>query len=145
MRVYVDTSVLVAAHSREPHTALAQTWLAAQSGSDLIISTWALVECDSALAIKCRRGELDADGQMAAIADIDSFTNHFPPLVTPEQRDHQRAREFCRQAASGLRAGDALHLALALRLETTHFATLDRVLADNAAKHGMSLAITMPT
>lgn len=145
MRVYVDTSVLVAAHSREPHTALAQTWLAEQSGGDLIISTWALVECDSALAIKLRRGELDAAGQTAASADIEHFTNRFAPIVSAQECDYQRAKELCRQAASGLRAGDALHLALALRLETTHFATLDRVLADNAVKHGMTRAITMPT
>ena len=145
MRVYVDTSVLVAAHTCEPHTALAQTWLAEQSGSDLIISTWALVECDSALAIKRRRGELDEAGEMTASRDIESFANHFAPLVTPQESDHQRAKELCRQAASGLRAGDSLHLALALRLETAHFATLDRVLADNAVKHGLALTITMPT
>jgi len=143
MRVYVDTSVLVAAHTREPHTALAQTWLAEQSGGDLIITTLALVECDSALAIKRRRGELDEAGQIAASADIDAFASRFAPLVTAQESDYQRARELCRQAASGLRAGDALHLAAALRLDATHFATLDQVLAGNAVKHGMALAITM--
>ncbi len=145
MRVYVDTSVLVAAHTREPHTALAQTWLAEQSGSDLIIATWALVECDSALAIKRRRGELDEASQIAASADIEHFAKRFAPFVTAQESDHQRAQELCRQASSGLRAGDALHLAVALRLETTHIATLDKVLSDNAVKHGMTRAITMPT
>lgn len=144
MRIYVDTSVLVAAHSREPHTALAQTWLAGQSGSNLIITTWALVECDSALAIKRRRGELDEASQLASSADIEHFANRFAPLVMAQESDHQRARELCRQANSGLRAGDALHLAVALRLETTQFATLDRVLADNAAKHGMTVSISLP-
>jgi len=144
MRTYVDTSILVAAHTREPHTAQAQAWLAEQSGGDLIITTWALVECDSALAIKRRRGELDEGGQMTASADIDAFASRFAPLVTAQESDHQRARELCRQAASGLRAGDALHLAVALRLDATHFATLDQVLASNAVRHGMALAITMP-
>lgn len=144
MRIYVDTSVLVAAHTREPHTALAQTWLAEQSGSDLIISTWALVECDSALVIKRRRGELDEAGQMAASADIEHFAKRFAPLVTAQEYDYQRARELCRRAASGLRAGDALHLAVALGLKATHFATLDRVLSDNAVKHGMTVSIPVP-
>jgi len=145
MRAYVDTSVLVAAHTREPHTALAQAWLAEQSGGGLILSTWALVECDSALAIKRRRGELDEAGQMAASADIDVFAASFAPLATPQEVDHQRARELCRQAVSGLRAGDALHLATALRLGVTHLATLDQVLAGNAARHGLALAITIAT
>lgn len=144
MRVYIDTSVLVAAHTREPHTTLAQIWLTERSGGDLIITTWALVECDSALAIKHRRGELGAAGQLAASADIEAFANRFAPLNTVIESDYLRARELCHHSASGLRAGDALHLAAALRLDATHFATLDQALADNALKHGMALGITLP-
>jgi predicted nucleic acid-binding protein len=51
---------------------------------------------------------------------------------TPQQADHQRA-------------GDALHLATALRLGANQLATLDRVLAANAATQGLTLAIKMPT
>jgi hypothetical protein len=143
MRVYVDTSVLVAAHVREPHTGLAQTWLSEHS-ANLLLSTWALVECDSALAIKLRRGELDAASQMSAIAVIDAFAGHFAPLTTPLEADLQRARMLCRNANSGLRSGDALHLAMALRLNASHLATLDSVLAKNATEHGLALAITLP-
>jgi len=145
MRVYVDTSVLVAAHTREPYTDIAQAWLAAQSGSTLLLSTWTLLECDSAMAIKLRRGELDHAGQMAAIADINAFAACFPSFVVPTEADHQRSRELCRHAASGLRAGDSLHLAMALRLNASHFATLDKVLAANAAAHGLALVITLPS
>lgn len=141
MRVYVDTSVLVAAHTREPHTDIAQEWLSAQSGGGLILSTWALVECDSAVAIKLRRGEMDADGQAAAMADINAFAACFAPFAVPVEEDCQRARELCRHAASGLRAGDSLHLAMALRLDATHFATLDKILATNAAAHGLATLI----
>jgi len=142
--VYVDTSVLVAAHTREPHTLLAQAWLAGQSGGGLILTTWALLECESALAIKRRRGELDEAGQMAASRDIEAFAARFGPLATPLEADHQRARELVSQASSGLRAGDALHLATALRLGASHISTLDRVLAGNAVKHGLVPAIKMP-
>lgn len=144
MRTYVDTSVLVAAHIREPFTDIAQAWLAAQSAGGLLISTWALVECDSAMAIKVRRGELDAAGQAAAIADIGAFAAHFAPFVVPLDADYLRARALCRHAASGLRAGDSLHLAIARRLEAFHFATLDNILATNAAAHGMATVITLP-
>jgi predicted nucleic acid-binding protein len=143
MHVYVDTSVLVAAHVREPHTGLAQSWLAQQSGG-LLISSWALVECDSALAIKRRRGELDAPSQATAIIDIDAFAARFAPLAPPLEADLQHARLFCRNAESGLRAGDALHLAIALRLGAKQMATLDSVLAKNAAAYGIAPAITLP-
>ena len=139
-RCYIDTSVLVAAHTREPHTDLAQGWLSTQSGGNLIVSCWTLVECDSALAIKRRRGEIDAAGQEAAMADIESYAAHFRPYALAAEEDYQRARLLCRHAASGLRAGDALHLAMALRLKLTHFATLDILLASNAATHGLSAA-----
>jgi predicted nucleic acid-binding protein len=141
MRAYVDTSVLVAAHTREPYTGIAQAWLAEQSGGGLLLSTWALVECDSALSIKLRRSEMDAAGQAVAIADIDAFATRFTPFVVPAEADYQRARELCRHAGSGLRAGDSLHLAMALRLNATHFATLDKVLAANAVAHGLTTVI----
>ena len=144
MRVYVDTSVLVAAHVREPHTDLAQRWFSEQS-SGLLFSMWALVEGDSALAIKRRRGELDAASQAVAINDIDAFAARFGPHVLPLEADMQRARVLCRNVDSGLRAGDALHLALALRLGASHLATLDVVLAKNATAHGIVPAITLPT
>lgn len=141
MRVYLDTSVLVAAHTREPQTGPAQQWLASQSGGGLIVSTWTLLECESALAIKWRRGELDDAGKSGASVDIEAFAACFTPWAVPNEADHLRARELCRHAPSGLRAGDALHLALALRLKASHFATLDRVLGNNAAAHGLAPAI----
>ena len=137
LRVYVDTSVLVAAHTHEPHTAIAQSWLTEQGGGRLLISTWTLLECDSALSIKRRRGELTAAAHAAAVKEIDAFARHFVPFAVPTEGDHQRARELCRHAASKLRAGDALHLAIALRLGAKVFATLDDVLASNASVHGL--------
>jgi predicted nucleic acid-binding protein len=71
----------------------------------------------------------------------DKRTSH---SATPLQADHQRARELVSQANSGLRAGDALHLATALRLGANQLATLDRVLAGNAATQGLTLAIKLP-
>lgn len=141
MRAYIDTSVLVAAHTREPRTAFAQAWLTAQGGNQLILSSWTLVECDSALAIKERRGEIDAAMQAAVIAEIEALAARIKPLVVPTDVDYRRARELCRYSASRLRAGDALHLALALRLGATHLATLDEILAANAIAHGLASPI----
>jgi hypothetical protein len=136
--IYLDTSVLVAAHTREPHTALAQGWLAGQVADALLVSTWTLVECDSALAIKTRRGELDAPGQAAARADIDALVARLAPVVTATTSDFERARTLCRDSDRGLRAGDALHLAMALGRKATGLATLDTTLARSAEAHGLA-------
>ncbi|MHB8254827.1 MAG: type II toxin-antitoxin system VapC family toxin [Acidiferrobacter sp.] len=103
------------------------------------------MECDSAVAIKRRRGEMDADGQAAAIADINAFVAYFAPFMVPVAEDYQRARALCRHAASGLRTGDALHLAMALRWDVTHFATLDKILAANAIAHGLATLVMPPS
>ena len=138
MRLYVDTSVLVAAHTHEPQTQIAQAWLAVDAG-DLLVSAWTLLECESALAIKLRRGELTGAGRSEAIAGIDTFVAQSAPVIVPTEADFQRSRELCRHAASRLRAGDSLHLAIALRVKATHFAALDQVLATNAAVHGFAM------
>jgi predicted nucleic acid-binding protein len=141
MSAYIDTSVLIAAHVSEPHTPLAQTWLGDQCGNHLLVSSWTLVECESALAIKRRRGEIDAVTQLATITDLEIFVARLAPPVLPTEIDYRQAREFCRNAESGLRAGDALHLAMALRLDARRFATLDSILASNAAAHGLEPAV----
>lgn len=137
MRVYLDTSVLVAAHTREPATAQVQAWLSKRNADDFIVSTWALVECESALSIKERRGELTHSARLAASAAIGSFAARLAPLVTPVEADFKSAGHFCTYAASRLRAGDALHLALALRAKSQSLATLDQVLDENATLNGL--------
>jgi Predicted nucleic acid-binding protein, contains PIN domain len=111
MSVYVDTSVLVAAHCSEKHTGLAQGWLEELSDAELIISAWTLLECESALAIKVRRQELDLSNQSAVLDDIQVFADMYAPFPVPDEQDYGQARKFCRLAGCGLRAGDALHLA----------------------------------
>lgn len=135
---YVDTSVLVAAHVLEPHTARAQQLLTA--GDLLVVSGWAMVECESALGIKRRRKEIDARQQTAALRDIDAFVTGMATVVHPEPDDFTAARSFCRRTVDGLRAGDALHLAIALRLNARKFATLDQALAAAAAASGIAPA-----
>lgn len=144
VRTYVDTSVVVAAHVREPHTAMAQAWLARQTTGTLLLSSWMVVESASALAIKVRRGEIDEATRAAAEADIDAFVALFAPLITPGEADFARARALCRQPVLALRAGDSLHVAIASRLAATHFATLDVILARNALAQGMSLIFDLP-
>lgn len=134
--LYLDTSVLVAALTNEAETGRMQSWLARQPADELAISDWVATEFSSALSIKLRTGQIGATHRAGALAMLtrlatDSFT------VMPISRSQFRtAARFADQLALGLRAGDALHLAICADHGAT-LCTLDRRLSDAGSGLGV--------
>jgi len=60
-------------------------------------------------------------------------------LLPVETMSFHKAAVLTMKAATGLRAGDALHLACALEAKATGMVTLDVVLAKNAKSHKIAL------
>lgn len=121
---YLDTSLLVPFYVQEARTVEAQNWLAGLGSSPLAVSPWSITEFASALGLKHRRGEL-AQADLAKVeAGFRRFVAGRARVVEIVADDFYRAAELC-AAGVGLRAGDALHLAIAERYGLT-VCTLDR-------------------
>jgi predicted nucleic acid-binding protein len=134
--IYCDTSVLVAALAREADTPRAQTWLDARNDGELCISGWVVTEFSGATGMKVRTGELT----VAKRAEIQTSWRELVETsvtvvdVPPEAFD--LAARFCDRHETGLRSGDALHLAVA-SLGAHTIATLDRAMAKAAIAVGV--------
>ena len=136
--VYVDTSVLVALVVPEHHSPAVTRWYG-RSRAELVSAVWCVTEFASALGIKQRTGQLDAlQAQAAWQRFLRLATNDLVLLPVAAQGCH-RAAELSLDAASGLRAGDALHLGSAELAGARTMATLDAVLARGARRLKMKL------
>jgi|GEM_PF-119743 predicted nucleic acid-binding protein len=136
-RIYVDTSVWVALLAREAPAAALSLWLA--QAPPLCCANWAELELASALGIKHRRGELSL-GAARSICDVFASMMVYQVQQVPvHAADVTLARGLCMDMGRGLRAGDALHLAVAMRLQCSHFFSLDHNLNRNAEAAGLHL------
>jgi uncharacterized protein len=134
---YIDTSVLVAALTNETETLRMQKWLGAQAPGDLTISEWVATEFSAALSIKIRTGQIEPWHRAEALAAFTRLWVDSLETLPISGAQFRSAARFADQHAFGLRAGDALHLAIAADHGAT-IVTLDRGLAEAASAFGVS-------
>ncbi len=113
------------------------SWLTRQGSFDLTISDWVITEFASALSVKVRMGRLGL-ADRARTASLFTRLQGESIAVMPITRDHfLTAARFANQSALGLRAGDALHVAIAAAWGAT-LCTLAKRLAEGAVPLGVS-------
>lgn len=137
MTLYLDTSVLVAALTREPETRRMQDWLGGHDEGVLAISEWVTAEFSSALSIKLRAGQITAAHRAEALAMFSRLRADSLSVLAISGLQFRTAARFADQYAFGLRAGDALHLAICADHGAT-ICTLDRRLSQAGIKLGVS-------
>lgn len=138
--IYPDTSIVIAALTPDASTSRIQDWLAEQGAGMLVISDWVVTEVSSALAIKLRTKALDIEkrAEIMAVWHRMQIENLHSVPVLPIH--FELAARFIDQLELSLRAGDALHLAVA-STQGYHLATLDKVMAAAGPVFGVPVIV----
>lgn len=138
MPLYADTCILLPLFFRDPSTEAALAWLE-QAGKETIqISPWTRAEFASAAGIMARRGDISAQLHEEGLERFDRLVSTRLALEAVDTTDFERARNWIADYRSGLRAGDALHLAVCARLNA-RLCTADEALARAATEVGVAV------
>ena len=129
--LYVDTSVLVTLCTNEAKTADVVKWYA-DCTEELTSAAWCVTEFASAMGLKQRTGQLTKKQAQTAWMQFERVCANDLQLLPVAATTFHKAAMMTMNATSGLRAGDALHLACASEAKCKSMATLDVVLAKNA-------------
>ena len=133
--IYCDTSLFVSVLTGEPASEGVQRWLADRTPGSIAISLWVETEFAAAVARKRWGSHIDADGHSRIMATWRRVAQEcHVDAIGPHHFDD--AALFLTDMSVRLRAGDALHLAVARR-GGHEMATLDRELADACGALGL--------
>ena len=123
---YFDTSFLVPFFVDEPTSRQVEQFLRRQPVGEASISQWTRIEFYSALARQVRIGSMKPSTAAEVESAFDSLVAESFATILPVQADFDLAKQFLRRYESGLRAGDALHLAIASNHGARAIYSLDR-------------------
>lgn len=134
---YLDTSLLVAALTHETMTRAAQHWLATRPAGSIAISDWGVTEFSAALSMKLREKRIGAADRAEVLAAFARLAEESLEVWPVTRADLRTAARFADRHASGLHAGDALHLAISAE-RGAPICTLDRAMIAAARTLGVS-------
>ena len=142
--IYLDTSALVPLIVPEASSPKIKAWrdgLSERHAKELTLSVWALTEFASAMGLKVRNRELTRQQGESAVAFLRDEVAPKLNVLEVSATDFRLAEAMLQEFSLGLRAGDALHLAIASSGATSQFVCLDRQLARAGAALGVKVFV----
>jgi hypothetical protein len=128
--LYFDTRFLVPLILPEATSDSIAAFVGGLSTEEFAVSHWTRVEFSSLIAREVRMGGLDVQTATRADARFESMVNESFSVLLPNADDFGLAKRYLGRFETGLRAGDALHLAIANNHRAEVIYTLDRTLLD---------------
>jgi len=143
--VYFDTSFLAPLLLEEAASDAVERFVAGLPTGTLAISHWTRVEFASLLAREVRMGGLDHPTASEVDAEFEAVVAESFIVLLPSVRDYALARQYLGQRDTGLRAGDALHLAIAQNNRAEAVYSFDKTLLRAGATLGLPVGIGIDT
>ena len=125
--LYLDTSFLVPLVLPEATSGRIAAFARELSG-ELTVSQWTRVEFSSLLSRKARIGGFDPWAATQADARFEAMVESSFAVLLPNATDFTLAKQFLGKFETGLRAGDALQLAIASNHRAAMIYSLDKTL-----------------
>lgn len=140
MTLYLDTSLLIAIFTNEIASERSRDWLRSHEHDPKMISWWVETETAAALSVKFWSGQINAEQRALLMAGIKGFVSTSVTVQGVVQAHFVAGSQIADAASLGLRAGDALHLAIAQSHGAT-LCTLDRQLAAAGPEAGVDTVL----
>ncbi len=126
--LYFDTSFLTPLIKPESTSAEVTRFVAKLPKGALVISHWTRVEFSSAIAREVRMGAMNTKDAHAADSLFEQIVAESFSVLLPGMGEFELAKQYLANHKTGLRAGDALHLAIANNHRATAIYSLDKKL-----------------
>lgn len=123
---YFDTSFLTPLLLEEDTSTKVEAYVRRLPASKLYVSHWTRVEFASLLAREVRMRALKEYAALEIAERFDELIAGSYEVLTPQPADYELARQFVLNFPTALRAGDALHAAIAKNHGATKLLTLDK-------------------
>lgn len=135
--LYLDTCVLIPLLVQEGASDRVRRFFIDNANQPLTISTWTQTELVSALSLKARSKQITHESAHLAIQTFQEIAEESFSILLPSAKDYVLASQFLMHFDTGLRAGDALHLAIAHEHQLT-LLTLDKLMLSAAQVLGIA-------
>ncbi len=137
---YCDSSFVAPLLLTEATSEAVEDFIAELGPGGATISEWTLLEIAGVLARQVRIQAMRPISADRAIARLNDLAEASFNVVAPEPADYRLARDYLRQYETGLRGGDALHLAIAANRRAEAIYTLDQGMLKAGRKLGLPVA-----